>query len=361
MNELPLAKRTEAARWELFNSYSLRTIRDVFLYISRFDGISRQDLYTAMAANKIKPPGKKWSGVVKDKKWRIEIEYLQACRYLKLIDETSSGLLCVDRHNFHDEKLAIISANKGRQFEIEKATPPTFDSEIDPWLSIVRSYLPASEYLWWFMDFNKFKGPNSFSIQEFLAEGEKLYLLTDSNSKGADKVWRGIDNMFWKVPYNEVEVDLGNTRRENDYTRLISKLFPSWFEDLGVVDTIKILSEFGFHDGNWVMHYPIRARTIKSEDVEAFIQGKFNNRKSGRVKVFIPLLIYHLVIRFGAPVDVIKNKIVELYQSHENRYLLERSSLQVMKYASNIRNHDVYRKLFITHRNFLRNYLTIKN
>lgn len=355
---LPIFKRTDEIRWELFNTSNLRTIRDIFIYVHSSKGISRQNLFKAMTTNEIGPPGEAWTGNRKAKKNRIEIEYLHACRYLKLISEKPNGLF-VEETTFEKEKDIILNVNKGRQFIKGQKSPSFFAAEIGAWINIIREYIPASEYLWWFMDFNEFPDPLCFSPEEFLLRADKIYSHKEPGSKGSDKIFRSIDNEYWKVPTEVIEDN--KIVRKNDYSRLVDEMFPSWFEELGLVETMKVLDEFEFGSGNWKMHYPIRTKSVTAFDMETLIQEKFNKNRKSREKVFIPKLIHEAVHTFGAPIDTIKKSIVDVYEMHENKYLLERSSLQVMKYANQIRRYDSYRKLFINHRGFLRNYLTIKN
>lgn len=358
IEQLPF-KRESNKKWSFFYAYNLRTVRDIFLYVA-WNRPSEQGLYDAMENYEIKAPRDKWANENTKDKNRLKLEYLHGTKYLGLIKLTENGLFEIDLSDFSKEKEEILACNQHRDIKAEKETPKLSNQEIKAFIPIILNYTRAKEYLWWFLDFNKFPTVESFTINDFKANGKSIYLQKGKDQKGSEIIYRLIDGRFWKTPFEEHLIN-NEVKRTNDYTRLVSYVFPSWYEELGLIDRIPILKEFGFIEGNWELHYPLSRKTIELEIFENFLIKKFNNRQRSINVIWIPLIIYETVLQFQISIDEIKRLLISLYEERSPKFIMERSSLQVMRYSRNIRNRDRHLELFLTYRGFTRNNFIINN
>ncbi len=358
--ELPYKKESNK-KWSFFNTYNIRTIRDLFVFISQKPS-TEEELYDAMERKIVKPPRDRWSianSSEKKDRDRQKLEYLHATRFLGFVKEVDANLK-VDLEEFCDEKKEILAINGGRNFSLEKATPILADQEVKSILPIILNYSRAKEYLWWFLDFTQFNKAEDFNLDDLKTYGQPIYLNKPKDQKASEIMYRCIDKKLWKIPYDEY-VDKERIKRTNDYTRSVTYIFPAWFEDLKVINRIPVLKEFGFMEGNWDLHYPIKVHKVDIDTFEAFVLNKFNNELKKTNVIWIPIIIYESVLKFQLAIEDIKGLLVRLYEERKPRYIMERSSLQVMRYSNNLRLNNRHQDLFLNYRDFTRNNFIINN
>src|SRR5687767_3410909 len=109
------------------------------------------------------------------------------------------------------------------------------------------------------------------------------------------------------------------------------------------------------------MHYPIKNKSVDSEQFLNFVHDRFCKQKNKEVVIWIPHLIYEAAKEFSIPVRAIKELIISLHENDHSKYVMERSSFQVMEYAGRMRNYEQFQDLLVEHKGFIRNNLIINN
>ena len=357
---LPYTKEAEK-KWSFLYSFNLKTIRDIFVFVAR-ESISKKTLYEKMEANIIKPPKNNWNNDKKKKIDRLKLEYLHTCTFLDLIFQNKeSNLLTVTFEHFKEEKEIIIKENKNRDFCSETESSQLNENEKKAMLSIILSYHRAKEYLWWFTNFAD-KKISEINLEYVSNFGKPIYLKKDSGSKGARLIYRLIDNQEWIIPFEEKEKK-GKIILENDYSRLVTSVLPNWFSDLNVINRIPIIKEFDFKEGNWEMHYPISSINLTLYEFELFIEKKFVDKRKSYNAVWIPIIIYETVLEYRLSIKIIKELIIKIYEEKKPKYMMERSSFEVLRYSAESQKYkgNIHRELFIIYKDFLRTFLVINN
>jgi len=346
---LPFTK-SRNKKWSFLYAYNLRVIRDIFVYCSIKGKVTESEIYKAMEMNLIPPPKNKWTNPRRKRKDRLKLEYLHAARYLGLI-KLENGFLIPDFSENKREKKIIIKENEKREFKPSKISPPFTEKEKKSLLKIILNYERARDFLRWFLDFNKYPDIWSFDEKAFRKDALPIYILAKikSGKKGREIIKREIDNKVWRIP----------NKKPYDYTRIASFVFPNWFKDLELIDSIVIFPEFSFDRNFWYMYYPIKCEfTLTEEKIKKAIFDIFFEKYEKKKAIWIPLLLFKLAKKFYCPIADIKRNIINLYKKEFMNVVLERTSLQVMKYAGKIR-YASYRESFIKVNGFYRSYLII--
>ncbi len=344
-------------KWGFLNAYNIRTIRDIFVYCVFKIRISEKELYQYMDNNIIPPPKRKWvypNSKVKD---RLKLEYVHAARYLKLI-KYENKYFYADLISHNIEKEIIISENLGREFLANSESPYLKENEIKALRKIVLDYKKAKEFLWWFLDWEKYPTIDSFEENDFKNDSKPILINSkiEPKKKAREIIIREIDSKKWRIPY----------QKPNDYTRLVTYILPQWFKELGLIDSVAIFPEYSFDGNTWIMYYPIRAgyNDINLEDLKKSIYDIFFNDLENKKIIWIPQLLYYLVRKYYCSLEDMKNLIIKLHNDNFSNFSLERASLQVMTYGSNIRksryNPNYYENSFIKLEGFYRSYIIIK-
>jgi len=328
-------------RWSFFYAYDLRIVRDLFVYCASKTIVTVEDLYESVNEIRAALSGHRRRYQLTQK--RFATEYIHAVRYLGLIRKIKKSFVA-DFSTFEDEKKAILKENQNRVFEpfLDKSLPFT-EIEKKAMLKIVMNYERARDFLWWFMDFSKFRDANSFSEEDFTKYASPLLILgkMERGKKARDTVKREIDGQIWKI----------SRKKPYDYTRLASYVFPLWFKDLGLIDEVIVFPEFSKENRLWHMYYPIRM----SED-EFLKQNLLNVLESlssevGRKRIWTPYLVYRLASEFYCPVEAIKKGIEEMYRKQLGQIYLERAPLHLMK--------RTYKESYLKINGFYRSYLSL--
>jgi len=350
--------------WSFLYAYNLRTVRDVFVYCNLKKKISSKQLYLDLAANKVHPPKDYWIRRGKKRQERLRLEYIHAAEYLGLIKQTKSEVTS-DFSFQKKEKELIVEQNETREFNgSEGASPPFSEQERKAFRSIISRFQRARDYLYWFLDFSKFEDSMSFSIEEFTSISEPIFVLSGNNSglKGSDLILRCIDRELWSIPSN----------KPNDYIRLASYVFPSWFKDLGLIDEVIVFPELSKvilpeitsaispligKRGRWCIYfYPIRmsSNEFKKVDLANYLRNKFLKTRSF-ISVPVPEVVYSIANDFRCPVNVIHQRLALLFKEDFTHFYLDRASLNTLD-RSRFR---AYEKSFIRVDGFYRSHLKI--
>jgi hypothetical protein len=356
INQLPHTKNSNKP-WSFFFAYSLRTLRDIFFYVS-VNNPTPRELYAAMDRNEIKAPKERWANTTSKDKDRLKLEYLHGAKFLELIIEID-GRLQIDYEKFGEEKIAILSQDIGRVVD-KGGSLPLSDIEISAFTPIILNYSRAKEFLLWFLDFAQFPSIDKFSVESFRENAKAIYIDRGKAQKAAELVFREVDQKLWKIPFDEYLRD-AEKKRTNDYTRSVTYVFPAWFQELKLINRIPVLKEFGFFDGHWELNYPLSDKKIDVEEFERFLLANFQHNRSAITVIWIPEIIYRAALEFHLAVDKIKDLVIALYETKKPRYIMERSSLQVMRYSNNLRARNRHQELFINYKDFNRNNLIINN
>jgi hypothetical protein len=357
---LPHTKESEK-KWSFLYSFNLKTIRDIFIFVAR-SPISKKKLYEKMEENIIKPPKSKWSDDKNKKIDRLKLEYLHTCTFLNLVfQDKVNNILTVTFEDFKEEKEILIRENENRDFDLESESLDLNEVEKKAILPLILSYHRAKEYLWWFTDFEN-KKISEINLEYVSNFGKPIYLKKDSGSKGARLIYRLIDNQEWLIPFHEK--DKGNKLiLENDYSRLVTSVLPNWFGDLEIINRIPIIKEFDFKDGNWEMHYPVSKIDLTVDDFESFIEKKFVDKRRSYNAIWIPVIIYTTILEYRLSVKKIKELIIKIYEGKKPKYMMERSSFEVLRYSAESQKNkgNIHQELFIIYKDFLRTFLIVNN
>lgn len=319
MQELPITKSIAKQKWSYIYAYNLRTLRDIFVYCAQRGEIKEKQLYENMAKNIIAPPAKKWVSSGIKRKERLRLEYIHAAEYLGLI-KRKQKIITPDFDNFEVEKKAVIEANKNRAFKPSCASPDLVDAEKWALTNILFDYGRVKDYLFWFLDFKKYKNAGSINLSDFKNEGKPIFLLvkTIAAKKGSDTIKRGANGKLWKIP--------------ESYIRLANSLFPIWFTDLGLIDKISVFPEFSQDKRLWRMFYPIKLSNddFLNKDIGKLLEDLFL-KDTDKKSIWLPQLIYVVALKYGCTTTAIKRSLEKLYKEDYEHYYLERTSLSLMK------------------------------
>ena len=340
MQELPITESTDK-KWSYLYAYNLRTLRDIFVHCAQKGKIKEEQLYDNMAKNTIAPPTKQWVSTGIKRKERLRLEYVHAAKYLGLI-RRKQKIITPDFDNFEVEKKAIIEANKNRIFKPSYASQNLVDAEKWALTNILFDYQKARDYLFWFLDFKKFKNAEEFKLLDFKKEGKPIFLLgkTIAKQKGSDTIKRGADGKLWKIPKN--------------YIRLANSLFPIWFIELGLIDRVSVFPEFSQDKKLWRMFYPVKLSNddFLNIDIGKLLEDLFL-KDTDRKSIWLPQLIYTVALKYGCTTMAIKRALEKLYKEDYEHYYLERTSLSLMK------RHTQYKDSYIQVDGFFRSSLIL--
>lgn len=324
MGELPITK-TER-KWSYIYAYNIKTLRDIFVYCSMKKEIEEKQLYIAMAKNIIPPPGKQWINEKVKRKDRLRLEYIHAAKYLGLI-KRKNGMLISDFDNFAVEKNLVIESNNNRQFKPSKKTVDLAQSEKWALTNILFNYERVRDYLFWFLDFKKYKDSNSFEISDFIEDGKPIFLLGKIllRKKGSDILKRKIDRKIWTIP--------------NTYVRLSNSVFPNWFVELDLINKVVVFPEFSEDKRLWHMFYPIKIsdENFLKKDIAKILETLFL-KKTNKQSIWLPFLIYKMALKYSCTTRAIKLLLEKVYKEDYEHFYLERTSLPLMKRHSKYEN-----------------------
>ncbi len=340
MKELPTTELADK-KWSYIYAYNLKTLRDIFVYCAQKGEIKQEQLYDHLAKNIIAPPTKHWVSSGIKRKERLRLEYIHAAEYLNLI-KRKQNVITPNFDNFEVEKKTIIEANRNRIFKPLCASQNLSDSEKWALTNILFNYDQLKDYLFWFLDFSKFKNAKDIKFSDFKNEGKPIFLIgkTIAAKKGSDTIKRGADGKYWKVP--------------ESYIRLVNSLFPGWLTELGLIGKVSVFPEFS-HDKNlWRMFYPIKLSNedFLNKDIGKLLEDLFlknTNKKS----IWLPQLIYNITLKYGCTTTAIKRALEKLYKEDYEHYYLERTSLSLMK------RHTQYEDSYIKVDGFFRSSLVL--
>jgi hypothetical protein len=327
--ELPTLPFTDLKdrKWSFLYAYNIRIIRDLFVYCALKKKITQEELYKAMDTNNIPPPKERWATPNRKKVDRLKLEYVHAAMYLGLLNEMH-GYFKPDFSQNLSEKETILDENKGRTFEPAISSPPLTEKEKKALLTIVLNYKRARDFLRWFLDFRRYPSILSFNESDFRKDAKPLYILSkiETDKKARQFLRRESDCKVWKIP-NE---------NPNDYTRLVSFVLPNWFEELGLIGRVIVFPEFSFDGNIWHMYYPIKSDfVLTTEMLKKEIFGLFEPYEEKKT-IWLPFLLYVLAKKLNCAVKTIKSMLLKLNEQDFSSFILERSSLQVMRYAGKI-------------------------
>lgn len=328
--ELPTLPFTDLKdrKWSFLYAYNIRIIRDLFVYCALKKKITQEELYKAMDTNNIPPPKERWATPNRKKIDRLKLEYVHAATYLGFLDELR-GSFTPDFSQNLSEKETILEENKGRKFEPAIISPPLTEKEKTAILTIILNYGRARDFLRWFLDFDKYPSIWSFDEVDFRKNAKPIYIISKIKApkKAREFLRREIDGKIWRIP----------SEQPNDYTRLVSFILPNWFKELGLIDRIVVFPEFSFDGDIWHMYYPIRLDSVlTAEIVQKEIFALFEPDEVKKT-IWIPFLLYVLAKKLNCSVETIKNMLLKLHEQDFSSFMLERSSLQVMRYARKFR------------------------
>jgi hypothetical protein len=319
MQELPITHSMAKAKWSYIYAYNLRTLRDIFVYCFMKGGITEEQLYDNMARNIIPPPTKQWVSSVTKRKERVRLEYIHAAEYLGLINRKQK-IINADFENFEVEKKAIIEVNRTRAFKPSYASPDLVDAEKWALSNILFDYPRARDYLYWFLDFKKYKNVGRFKIHDFKNEAKPIFLLGKiiPAKKGSGTIKRGADGKLWKIP--------------EKYIRLANSVFPNWFTELGLIDKVSAFPEFSRDKTLWHMFYPVKLLDSEflSKDIGKLLEELFL-KDTSKKSIWLPQLLYEVAVKYGCTTTAIKKALLKLYEEDYEHYYLERTSLSLMK------------------------------
>ena len=127
-------------KWDFIYAYNIKTIRDIFCFVSRNEGIELPFLYNKMDNNFIPPPNnKKWENINSKKKDRNKLEYLHATKFLNLILQNELKVFTEEK-KFVKEKQNILNENKDRKFEPSLYSKDLNENEKNALSNIVVAY-----------------------------------------------------------------------------------------------------------------------------------------------------------------------------------------------------------------------------
>lgn len=339
---LPFTKSESMKKgsWSFLYSYNLRIIRDIFVYCSR-EEIKEAKLYEAMVDNIIPPPRDRWVYSKNKRKERLQLEYVHAAKYLGFIAREVETLR-PDFSGFRQEKLTILEENRNRTFSPNNESPPFTVREKNSMLKIVLGYERARDFLRWFLDFSRFKDIYSFDDSLFRINAQPICILGKirKGKKGREILRREIDGQIWKIPES----------RPNDYIRIVSFVFPSWFKDLGLIDEVIVFPEFSDDGGLWHMYFPVR---MSDEDflglnISEFLESLFMEEETNRL--WTPYIIFAIAKKYYCSVKAIKKGIENAYRQNYSHFYFERTPAHLMK--------PFYKDSYIEIGGFYRSYLS---
>lgn len=321
MKELPTTPNNQLRnpKWSYLYAYNLRTLRDVFVYCAQKEKIKERTLYEDMASHKIPPPKTVWVNKNRKRKERARLEYIHAAEYLGLICR-KDGFVMPAFSAFEKEKKIIIKENAKRTFKRSITSPLFTEKEKKALLGIILSYERAKDFLWWFLDFSKYSNIRDFSLDDFKKHSQPLYILgkTIASEKGSEILRKFGDNKRWKIPAK--------------YIRLANFVFPKWFYEIDFIGKTVEFPEFSKDKELWHMFYPLRmsSEEFLQMDGASMLEELFLKKKHSR-SLWIPYVIYAVVLKYGCPVGAAKTLLKKLYNEDYEHFYLERTSLQVMK------------------------------
>ena len=339
LNLLPFTKELKNPYWSYLYAYNIRTIRDIFIYCNYKGQIEEKAVYKDIKELRIPPPKDKWINPKRKRPERLILEYIHATEYLGLIKRENDTIL-PNFDEFEDEKRIIIEEGKGRLFNPSEVSPPFAEREKKALLTIVLNYERAKDFLRWFLDFSEFPDIWSFNINDFRKEAQPIFISgkMEKGKKGSSILKRAVDSKTWRIP----------TEKPDDYTRIVSYLFPNWFRELGVIDKVYVFPEFSEDKKLWHMYYPIKISEVEflKKDISKILRDIFlKDRSQKMVSIWMPHLLYILTRKFYCPVSAIKKGIEKLYKEDFSHFYLDRTSLQVMKKHSRDRYKESYIKV----------------
>ena len=348
---LPFIKDLKNPHWSYLYAYNIRTIRDIFIYCNFKGQIEEKAIYKDIKELKIPPPKDKWINPKRKRPERLILEYIHASKYLEFIKKENDTIL-PNFDEFENEKRIIIEEGKGRIFNPSQVSPPFTEREKKALLNIVLNYERARDFLWWFLDFSKFPDSSSFNTEEFRKEAEPIFISgkMEKGKKGSSILKRAVDNKTWRIP----------DEKPDDYTRIVSYLFPNWFRELGVIDKVYVFPEFSEDKKLWHMYYPIKISEgeFLKKNISKILRDIFlKDRSQKMVSIWMPHLLYILARKNYCPVSAIKKAIERVYKEDFSHFYLDRTALQVMKEGT--RPYSAYRESYIKVDGFYRSSLKI--
>jgi len=344
LDTLPTTKKENLKKqeWSYLYAYNIRTIRDIFVYCVLNGEIEEKKLYKDMEDKKIPPPKGHWINKRRKREERLRLEYIHAAQYLGLIIREKRKIR-PDFSEFKKEKKAIITENKNRAFDRKGFSPPFTIKEKRSLLNIILNYERARDFLRWFLDFSKFPNSLSFTIEEFKENAKPIYILgkIEKGRKGSQILKRDIDGKIWAIP--------------EDYLRLSSYVFPSWFLELGIIDKAMVFPEFSIDNKLWRMYYPLKTKEEKFFKINMLniLMDTFLAYDQKEQIIWIPYLIYTLAQKYCISVDVIKSRLQDIHKTDPAHFYMERIPSHLMR--SRLR----YKESYIEIDGFYRSHLKL--
>lgn len=339
MKELPTTKTNR--KWSYIYAYNLKTLRDIFVYCSKKGKIAEKQLYADMARNIIPPPKTPWINKKVKRKERLRLEYIHAAEYLGLV-KREKGIIRPNLDDFNVEKKIIIESNKNRCFKEANLSIDLNQKEKWALANIIFNYERARDYLFWFLNFRKYKNADSFNPNDFKKEGKPIFLSGRSvaTQRGSNTLKRGADNKLYKIPY--------------DYIRLVNYVFPNWFKEMGLIDKVVIFSEFSNDKNLWHMFYPVKIsdEDFLNKNISKLLMDSFL-KNTNKKRIWLPYLIYVITLKYGCSIKAIKLALEKVYKEDYEHFYLERTSLSLMK------RHSQYEDSYLKVDGFFRSSLII--
>ena len=324
-------------KWSILYSYNIKTTRDIFVYCNLKKKVLSEELYRVMREGRIAPPKDEWVNSNSKRPERLRLEYIHAACYLGLIKK-EGDFFKPDFSEFRINKEIIIEANKYRNFRKPAESPRFFEEEKKAMLEIVVNYERAKDFLFWFMDFAKYRSIESFDIEDFRKFGLPIFVLgkIEKGKKGSKVLKRQFEKNRWAIP--------------DSYVRLASYVFPNWFKDLGLIDEIIVFPEFGENRKLWHMFYPIKIKEedFACHDFEKIIKSVFKREQKN--KISIPKVLFLIAQEYYCPVSAIKQALNNLYSNSAEEFYFERVPMHLMKQA--------YKDSYVEIDGFFRSYLS---
>ena len=255
-------------------------------------------------------------------------DYLHATRYLGLVERRKNGKWYpnLDKHPRAKELLlsALEESRSDKRVKKIDRNELSFREKL-AFQEILWDYHHVRIFTWWYMDFSSYPDPYTISLKDFREEGGAIGLLS---RKHEIYWWRSIDDSTWKVP------------RRYHRLSVVTHLYPQWLRQVGVIDRCPlpgrhIASGSNTTDQWWIGYYPLAGELTSHKLLARAIDDylvNFSSKYHGKrhVTVWIPELLWNLVLALRQPLDSVKKGLQLLVKENPNRYYLERTSIDVM-------------------------------